>query len=723
MHASRNTWKRASAACAATALVLGAAFTAAPAGAVVLEDSKGVSAPSDHDPGVTPELVQISPEAGDGAALPDPEGLEDAVERDLGKSLDAFLAAGDLVKVASTLKAQLAEQDLTAAIVVEGGGLLALTGADQVEAVEVALAETTADLDVVVEVKSAEQAADAAGAEPEPVETESADAEPSDAETAEDDAAEVDAEAAEAAQQASAADSVESLLAAYTADFGLENLQSVTTDGSRFVIRTGDDASGPAEMSAKETDGSEGPSLQDFVEQYTNVATETATGPAEPFAADDLVGGMPYGWSSDGGTTWDVCSTGFTGFDADGNDAVVSAGHCTQDGDIVGPLQLLDQQGEPDTLQDVAQELGSFGFSQFGGTGNTPSSQPEPDNVGTDISVIDDINPQLNPLPMVSDWMTAPDITEAGPSVTDVAEPVVGADVCKSGRTTGWTCAQVDETGVFFVGGHNYVEDENDVRAVAGFVSEGLESAQGDSGGSMVSGSVAIGVLSAGSDGTTFGTGLVDALGYTDGYTVRIHLEAPEITSVDDAGDVESGGDISGVVDGAASGTEIVLRSTGQAPVAYPVGDDGTFTFPAPDEEGAYRFSVQARNGFSTSAMTAHSVVVVPAPATPTPTPTPTDEPSVTPTPTQTPTSSPSPTDEPTESALPTEKPAASPTPSDDPGTAAPAPEPTEDDDAGAGRLPDTGASNGLKAAASVGASMAVVGALLLLLRRPARRH
>ncbi|RZU63633.1 S1 family peptidase [Zhihengliuella halotolerans] len=709
MHASHNFWKRTSVACAATALVFGTAFVAAPAGA-----APTAAVPSGNNSGISPELVEISPKSEKSSELPDPEGLEEAVERDLGTSLEEFFAAGEVAKAAAELKAELADQDLTIEVVVEGDRVLALADPDQLDAAKAALKDLTEGVDVDVELRSTEHAVEAdAQAE---AETTAPEAVPSHS-------GQQTSDKSAAQKRAVAAGSVESLIAAYTAEFGLANLQSITTDGGRFVIRTGDlEETGPADVADQNSD-SAGASAEEFADQYTNVVVEAVSGPAEPFGENDLVGGMPFGQSADG-VNWDVCSTGFTGFDAAGNDAVISAGHCSNDGDVVGPLNLLDQQGEPDNFNGPAQVLGSFGFSQFGGAGHSPSTYPEPDNVGTDIAVIDDINPELVPQATVSDWSTAPDITEAGPSVTDVAEPVIGAEVCKSGRTTGWTCGTIEGIGVFFIAGHDYENDENDIRAVQGFSSDDLEASEGDSGGSMISGTVAIGVISGGSDSMTFGTGLVDGLSYTDDYSVRLHLESPEITSVSDGEEVEAGESISGVVADAASGTQVVVRSTGKSPAAYPVKRDGSFAIPAPDEPGTYRFNVQARNGFSTSGVTGHSVLVVEAE------PTPTEKPTESAPPSESPSESSKPSENPSESAEPSEKPSESTTPSDSakpsekPTTSAPAPKPTQDDDGGGGgRLPDTGASNGMKVAAALGGSMAAAGALLLMLRRPARRH
>ena len=58
--------------------------------------------------------------------------------------------------------------------------------------------------------------------------------------------------------------------------------------------------------------------------------------------------------------------------------------------------------------------MGTFGASQFGGPGNTPATAPagwdgdnsKLNNIGTDVSVIDGIAPDLNQLPFVTDWKT-----------------------------------------------------------------------------------------------------------------------------------------------------------------------------------------------------------------------------------------------------------------------------------------------------------------------------
>ena len=81
----------------------------------------------------------------------------------------------------------------------------------------------------------------------------------------------------------------------------------------------------------------------------------------------DVPGGL--GYAADTGY---VCSTGFAAFDPAGLPAVLTAGHCTNDG--AAQSATLHFQGVPAGL------LGDFGFSQFGGTGNSPVLSPGDDS-------------------------------------------------------------------------------------------------------------------------------------------------------------------------------------------------------------------------------------------------------------------------------------------------------------------------------------------------------
>ncbi len=137
-----------------------------------------------------------------------------------------------------------------------------------------------------------------------------------------------------------------------------------------------------------------------FVSRYANVELDGGA-PIKPEA--DVPGGV--GYQTDIGY---VCSTGFSAFDPAGVPAVLTAGHCASDG--AAKTATLEFQFNKLGL------LGKFGFSQFGGPGNSrvvdPSTPIAPDqravtdpgNVGTDIAVIQSLRQDINLLPAASTW-------------------------------------------------------------------------------------------------------------------------------------------------------------------------------------------------------------------------------------------------------------------------------------------------------------------------------
>lgn len=280
--------------------------------------------------------------------------------------------------------------------------------------------------------------------------------------------------------------SAHQLLRDYIATFGttsLQNLQSIMRDKSGgYVIRSAT----PATPRATNTTPAIVPRPADFVQKYTNVDLEAAPGVEEPLAdtpADALAGGLGIVGENDRNGTF-VCSMGFNAFSPSGIPAILSAGHCTADG-TMEQVYLTDPRSDPaaDSASAgspianpgfrgfvIQDRLGTYSFSQFGGEGNSPNSgTPEhPGNPGTDVSVISGLDPADTQLPAVTDWEKPADLSSTGPLVTGMTEPVLGAPVCKSGRTTGWTCGTIDEVGLFMVQGPNYSDNHQDIRVLKG---------------------------------------------------------------------------------------------------------------------------------------------------------------------------------------------------------------------------------------------------------------
>ncbi|MEV4312741.1 S1 family peptidase [Actinocrispum sp. NPDC049592] len=186
---------------------------------------------------------------------------------------------------------------------------------------------------------------------------------------------------------------------------------------------------------------------------------------AQTFA--DLVGGRGF-------TIGDArCSIGFSATGQNGTKHILTAGHCTKDGDIA----LAD-----------GLELGRVSGSAF--------------NTDGDFALIDITDPSATTSAFV-------DTRDGGPVTITGTEPAaLGASVCRSGSTTGFACGEVialDETV-------NY----GDGNIVRGLTRTSVCAEPGDSGGSVISGTQAQGVISGGigdcgSAGVTFFQPIVEA--------------------------------------------------------------------------------------------------------------------------------------------------------------------------------------------------------------------
>lgn len=348
------------------------------------------------------------------------------------------------------------------------------------------------------------------------------------------------------------------------------------------------------------------------LQSNSSVTVKTIDAPFEAYADTDIVGGAGYGaltQPADGSIG--LCSVGFSGWSSAGDPAIISAGHCTDDNERVNATLTL-PTGDPagggaSNNDDIAPTypLGELAFSQFGGPGNTPGTSGNLDSV--DISVYDVLNADLTTRAEVTDWTTASseDLSESTIPVRAVGTATVGASIAKSGRTTGFTEGEVLE-----VGGWANVSG----RQVYGFMSQ-LDSIQGDSGGAMIQGNTAVGVLSGGttSGGVnyTFGADLQAGLALAGGYTVALYLDAPVVTSVTDGGQLYTGSTISGT--GPAGATLQVNQSFGNSGDSFEVAIDanGNWSFPAPTRLGEVSYSLTAVRGFDSSETTTLAVQVV----------------------------------------------------------------------------------------------------------------
>jgi len=179
-------------------------------------------------------------------------------------------------------------------------------------------------------------------------------------------------------------------------------------------------------------------------------AATVATAAERPRVLDDVVGGNAYYIGSGA-----RCSVGFAV-----TDGFITAGHCGSTGDT------------------TSQPSGTFAGSSF---------------PGDDYAYVQ-VGSGSTPVGAVNDWAGG-QVAVAG------AEPApVGAQVCRSGSTTGWHCGTIEARDVSV----SYAEG-----TVSGLIRTDVCAEPGDSGGSLLAGDQAQGVTSGGSGncssgGTTF---------------------------------------------------------------------------------------------------------------------------------------------------------------------------------------------------------------------------
>ncbi|MFF1252886.1 S1 family peptidase [Pseudarthrobacter sp. NPDC058329] len=630
------------------------------------------------------------------------DALQEAVLRDLGMTAEEFAAAGELGTAAAEVAKRLQNVPGYAGIRLQDGHILVSGSGAELLAEVAVLSSSTPVLAVEDPAQVRQGKAAGQGAKLQPRGTE-------------------------------LAVSTEELFQAYIREVGADGLQAVVSSGGKFVIRTGgvnlpESTAGPTAGSTAsagtadataEAVASGKKSAAEFVSRYANVELDGGT-PLTPEA--DVPGGV--GFIAD--TGW-VCSTGFSAFDPSGLPAVLTAGHCASDG--AATTADLTFQGVSVGL------LGSFGFSQFGGPGNSwiaenPLDPDNPGNVGTDVAVINDIRADLDPLAAAS---TFGDPEQPGPDVKIIgtADPVEGMDVCRSGKTSGWSCGTVDEVGIYTVPGSTYVEPSDttdpaeplDLRAFRGFLSYDVQSSGGDSGGPYVSGNYAVGTHAAGEPqpkpgelpppNQAIGATLTGSLAVLPGYQLELFLNKPVVSTPAPGATYEPGQAIGGTVPAApasavAAGSAVRIAVEGQEPFEVPVNADGGWSFPASGAEGTLRFTAETVNGFSTSGTSsfefAPAVQEPPVPAAP------------------------------QEPAAADPAPAAPPAPADSPpavvvipaDTAPPAglanTSGTGYDRTHRGALANTGASALGQAAAAAGAAIVVGGVLMVLARRRRQR-
>ncbi|MFC4224146.1 S1 family peptidase [Lysinibacter cavernae] len=400
-------------------------------------------------------------------------------------------------------------------------------------------------------------------------------------------------------------------------------IQAVGQDGNGQIVALRYDAVTPSVAGRSAIPEQSAVDASAIAAQFGNGITfKDLDAPIESTAAHEVLGGA--GYAATDGVNVGLCSVGFSAWNSSGDPALVTAGHCTGDGlftDAVLTQPAGDDAHVPGaSIGDAAQPsdiLGTIGFSQFGGVGNTPGAANSASS--TDVAVIDNVNPALELSPSVTGWGSAAaaanDLSQSvATTITSVGVGKVGDPVSRSGRTTGLKSSRITWEKMWFkVIDPDFPTDESKARNVYGFGSEGLIADSGDSGGAAFSGTKAIGLVSAskvgqGPDDITLVADLGTALANTSGYTLQLAVDAPALTSPAAGGDVPLGSAITGT--GPAS-TTLLVTPAGGAAFEVAIGVDGKWSIPT-TTLGAYDFTVQAKNGqFNFSAVNSYSVNVV----------------------------------------------------------------------------------------------------------------
>lgn len=307
--------------------------------------------------------------------------------------------------------------------------------------------------------------------------------------------------------------------------------------------------------------------------------------------AFDVDGGDGYAWTSTDGTSRQ-CSIGFSGRRvSDGRAVAVTAGHCVGGmTTISGPVRQLVQTA-PGNGGSFGQPIGTPGATRFGG--------------GFDGGLITLDAAGVTSRGSVLTWGggTGSSRSSAAIPVTRVSAAIVGANLCKSGSRTGWTCGVVRAVDQSVNVGGSTV---NSILATTCLQ-------PGDSGGPALIGGTAVGINSSTSSAgcgtanyisaffpmvSTAGAASIESQ-FGGAWEPSITLSAPAISSMTVPADGTPG---------ALTGT--VTSASPQTSVAVFVDGAGTPALTVPAASGAWTLDL-TRLAASGVASGTHRITVV----------------------------------------------------------------------------------------------------------------
>lgn len=375
----------------------------------------------------------------------------------------------------------------------------------------------------------------------------------------------------------------------------------VNADGETVVVTTGGSIDSPAGQVA----------VEEFVSTYgetDGVTTLELEGPIIAAAAQDLVGGAGYIALNSVSGAAGYCSLGFAAWNPSREPAFITAGHCMSGTDDTVALATIPSEevaaGGPGTAPSASlSKIGWFEFAQYGGPGGTPGTNGRADSI--DIATIDvDTDEGWTLKPAVTDWtmpgQTPGSLAESTTEVERVGLPQVGP-IARSGRTTGKEMGTVRPTDIL----SGWVQVSG--RWVHGF-SSATHAIPGDSGGAVIQGTTAVGIVSGvatepGGGPFLWSSLLQEALPATDGYEVALDIEPPLVEPQTVLIDTEV------AVATPENATGLTVAVNGQESIVTP--SNGVAHVPVSDP-GHYAYTLTATNGMSRSEPVTQTVTVAP---------------------------------------------------------------------------------------------------------------
>ncbi|WP_291046485.1 cell wall-binding repeat-containing protein [Herbiconiux sp.] len=239
-------------------------------------------------------------------------------------------------------------------------------------------------------------------------------------------------------------------------------------DGTQLVVNVADDEAAALVESTGATAELGAPTVPD----YSGVRLE---------AMADLLGGQAFQFLAAGATH--VCSTGFVGrYGPYPQVQFITSGHCIEPDRQSGTYYYESKQARAGSAPSRGSIIGApiESLFRFGG--------------GSDVGVVG-VSDEWTPTKKVGTWGGSQGaLTDGNPvTVTDMATGVVGSPVCKSGRTTGWTC------GTILVMNESYpVYNRSGTPQYVNLTLTDVCMLPGDSGSSALIGSAAFGLGTAG---------------------------------------------------------------------------------------------------------------------------------------------------------------------------------------------------------------------------------